>query len=103
MIAGRYDALAILGITSGFVMAQPWFTGSLILTGTALAASAAGAGWLTFKSFNRRVDPVDRSKREGFILQSDKAPKPCQGPGGIRFGLTKDRHLPVDEIGRAHV
>lgn len=96
MLAGKRDAYALLGITSGFVAAQPWFTGNLWLAAPSLVAAAAGAGWLTFKSFRRRVDPVDRSKREGFILQSDRVPKPCQGPGGIRFGLTKDGHRALD-------
>lgn len=96
MWAGRYDALAMMGMASGLAASFPWMAQNPPLALGAMLATAGGASWLTFKAMVEKTDPTDSKSREGFVIKSDEPFNPCMGPGGLRLGYTKDLNLPVD-------
>lgn len=95
MLAGRNDALASLGIASGFLASSPLLT-QYSLAIPLLVSSALGAGYLTYRQLASWMDKTDTLSREGFVLPSDPVFKECMGKRGLRLGLTKDLHKPVD-------
>lgn len=96
MLAGRYDALALLGASSGAAAALPLLAGSP-LAAPALAASAAGVAWLGYKGLSRKADQaLYATRRKDFILPSDQPPPRCAPHQGYRLGWTTDTHQPVD-------
>lgn len=97
MLAGKHDALALLGLSSGALSALPYFAGSPFAAPAALTASAAGAGWLGWKEASRRLEKARyQKKRENFVLPSDPSFGDFYGHSGYRLGLTTDFHRPID-------
>ena len=91
MIAGRTDALALSALAGGMLMATPWLAGTLP-TWPPAAAAAIGAGIMVWTRGRKALNYVNETPREGFVLESDEVPPPCQVKEGIKMGLTTDHY-----------
>ncbi len=96
MLAGRYDAAAMLSVAAGLSTTFPWMAQNPSMALGAMLATAAGASWMTFKQLVEHTDPTDLKSRENFIIKSDEPFPVCMGTDGIRLGYTKDKNHPVD-------
>lgn len=95
MLAGKKDATALLGVSSGVMAALPQLAGSQFVPAM-IAASACGAAWLSWKSVSDRMARINVDSKEGFVLPSDPVPPQTRGLNGLRLGMTKDNGLPLD-------
>lgn len=101
MLAGRKDAVGLLLSASPILATLPWFYGVSSNTpeafGVSLVASTAiGASMLAGGYIRSKMVVSDERARKGFVIPSDEVPAECNGPDGIRIGLTTDYHQPVD-------
>lgn len=96
MLAGKKDALGLMGLSSGFMASSPLMASQPELAIPSIASASAGASWLLYKNLKRKAERVDTVSRSRFILPSDPTPDECFGLGGLRLGFTTDDHRPLD-------
>lgn len=95
MLAGYKDAFALTAIASAVACAHPMLAGSPLAVLSVMLPMAGGA-YLSLRKTQKWLNRVDTSKREDFILKSDKWDGEFRGVKGIRIGYTKDENLPLD-------
>lgn len=90
MLAGRKDALSLLGIGAGFLSTAPLFAGFPL--SPFLAAAFAGSAWLGWRSTEDYRDRyVDERATENFVIRSDEV-FDANDDRAIAFGITTDKH-----------
>lgn len=97
MLAGRRDALGLLGMAGVVAATNPWAAmAGDTLPLAAGASAAAGASLLATPWLRRKLNLINSKTSVNFTLKSDEPPKASQGAKGLHIGQTADKNLSVD-------
>ncbi|QHS08989.1 type IV secretory system conjugative DNA transfer family protein [Sinimarinibacterium sp. NLF-5-8] len=94
-LLGATDGWALMGLAGAAAVAHPGLAGSnFTLTAMACGVAALSGFALGLGRYKQKLDPVDDSVFEGFVLPSD-APVDCKDEDGVLLGYTTDTQTPV--------